>query len=155
MLTKPKIKEKLTAFFFFSLTRSDTSDIKPENLLISHNDVLKLCDFGKFGRYLLLIVLKKISCGGVLPYFVTVLQHALFKSLLAVRTDYCFRFGASILLWKISGLNLHTLWNTCVNMSIETLHFSSCIRQGVCFWCCWCSAEKSTDDELIRGLAKL
>lgn len=25
------------------------SDIKPENLLISCNDVLKLCDFGKFG----------------------------------------------------------------------------------------------------------
>lgn len=24
------------------------SDIKPENLLISSNDILKLCDFGKF-----------------------------------------------------------------------------------------------------------
>lgn len=34
----------------FFLPHSDTPDIKPENLLISHNDVLKLCDFGKFNR---------------------------------------------------------------------------------------------------------
>ncbi|NXD70178.1 CDKL5 protein, partial [Eolophus roseicapillus] len=42
--------KKVNGFFFFS-SHSDTPDIKPENLLISHNDVLKLCDFG-FARNL-------------------------------------------------------------------------------------------------------
>lgn len=36
--------------FFLSLFLSlFLTDIKPENLLISSEDVLKLCDFGEFG----------------------------------------------------------------------------------------------------------
>lgn len=36
--------QSLTSFFVSFLS----SDIKPENLLISSDDILKLCDFGKF-----------------------------------------------------------------------------------------------------------
>lgn len=42
---------------FSSVSRSD---IKPENLLISSDDILKLCDFGKFSCHSVTLLSKKL-----------------------------------------------------------------------------------------------